>query len=61
RTKAKGLQNYEWEQPQHMLYELVGLPFYCNKIAFFIAAALADDVLHDYYVWDEISAILRPS
>ncbi|KAK5936469.1 hypothetical protein PMZ80_003070 [Knufia obscura] len=61
RTKAKGLQNYEREQPQHMLYELVGLPFYCNSIAFFIAAALADDVLRDYHTWDEICAISRPS
>ncbi|KAK5086213.1 hypothetical protein LTR70_007458 [Exophiala xenobiotica] len=60
RTKAKGLQNCEREQPQHMLYELVGLPYYCNSIAFFFAAALADGVLRDYQTWDEICAIPRP-
>lgn len=61
RARARGLQNYEREQPQHMLYELVGLSFYCNSIAFFIAAALADGVLRDYHTWDEIYAIRRPS
>ncbi|KAK5069090.1 hypothetical protein LTR51_008834 [Lithohypha guttulata] len=60
RTKAKGLQNWEREQPQHMLYELVGLPFYCNSVAFFMAAALADDVLRDYHSWEEICAISKP-
>jgi len=49
RTKAKGLQNLEREQPQHMLYELVGLPFFYNAVLFFIAGALADDVLRDYH------------
>jgi hypothetical protein len=61
RTKAKGLQNFEREQPQHMLYELVGLPFYCNSVAFFMAAALTDGVLRDYHTWDEICAIPQPA
>lgn len=60
RTKAKGLQRYEREQPQHMLYELVGLPYYCNSVGFFMAAALADGVLRDYHSWDDICAIERP-
>ncbi|KAK5073277.1 hypothetical protein LTR51_005919 [Lithohypha guttulata] len=60
RTKAKGLQKYEREQPRHLLYELVGLPYYCNSVAFFMAAALADGVLRDYRSWDDICAIKRP-
>lgn len=60
RNKAKGLQDWESEQPQHMLYELVNLPYYCNSVLFFIAAALADDVLRDYHSWDDICAIPRP-
>ncbi|KAK5947843.1 hypothetical protein OHC33_011139 [Knufia fluminis] len=61
RTKAKGLQNFEREQPQHMLYELVDLPFYFNSVAFFMAAVLADGVLRDYHTWDAICAIPKPT
>ncbi len=43
-----------------MLYELVGLPFYCNAVAFFMAKALADGALQDYHSWDEGCAIQRP-
>lgn len=60
RTKANGLQNLARDQPQHMLYELVGLPFFCNAVLFFMAGALADDVLRDYHTWDEICDIQRP-
>lgn len=60
RTKAKGLQDWESEQPQHMLYELVDLPFYCNSVLFFMAAALADDALRDYHTWDSICDISKP-
>lgn len=61
RTKAKGLQNWERAQPEHMLYELVGLPFYCDSVAFFMAAALADGVLRDYHTWDDICVIQQPT
>lgn len=33
---------------EYMLYELVGLPFYCNSVTFFIAVALIDGILRDY-------------
>ena len=60
RGNAKGLQELPEEQPAHMLYELVGLPFYCNAVAFFMAKALADGALQDYHSWDEVCAIQRP-
>lgn len=60
RSNAKGLQNLQAEQPQHMLYELRGLPYYYNAVALFMAAALADGALRGFDTWADICAIKRP-
>ena len=47
-------------RPEHLLYELVDLPFYYNTVAFFVAGLLATSGLRDFASWSEICAINKP-
>ena len=47
-------------RPEHLLYELVGQPFYYNAILFFMARVLAAGALRFYKTWAEICSMSKP-
>lgn len=47
-------------RPEHLLYELVDLPFYYNAVAFFVVGLLAVQGLRDFRSWSDICAAPKP-
>lgn len=47
-------------RPEHLLYELVGLPFYYNTVAFFVAGLLSVQGLRDFDTWSDLCAATKP-
>lgn len=48
-------------RPEHLLYELVDLPFYYNTVGFFVVGVLAMRGLRDFDCWTQICAIPKPA
>jgi hypothetical protein len=47
-------------RPEHLLYELVGQPFYYNAVLFFMARVLAVGALRGFKTWAQICSMNRP-
>ena len=47
-------------RPEHLLYELVNLPFYYNTTAFFVAGLLAVNGLRDFDSWSDVCKVTKP-
>jgi hypothetical protein len=47
-------------RPEHLLYELVGPPFYYNAVLFVMARALAAGALRFYKTWADICSMSKP-
>ena len=47
-------------RPEHLLYELVNLPFYYNTIAFFMVGVLAVRGLRHFNSWSDIYVVTQP-
>jgi hypothetical protein len=47
-------------RPEHLLYELVGQPFYYNAVLFFMARVLAVGALRVYKTWAQICSMNQP-
>ncbi|ETN36785.1 uncharacterized protein HMPREF1541_09063 [Cyphellophora europaea CBS 101466] len=60
RNHTKGLANLPRQQPEHLLYELVDLPFYYNTVAFFVAGLLAVQGLRNFDTWSGLCAVEKP-
>lgn len=47
-------------RPEHLLYELVDLPFYYNTVAFFVAGLLSIQGLRNFDTWSDLCAATKP-
>lgn len=54
------LSSLTGSRPEHLLYELVGQPFYYNYVLFFMARALSVGALRFYKTWADICSMSKP-
>lgn len=47
-------------RPEHLLYELVDLPFYYNAVLFFMVGLLALNGLQDFDSWPDVCKMKKP-